>query len=176
MQFALTKHQAKLTSFNPRAEKHGDENVPAGDLTFEVNAHSSALDQFGPTFRPFLFRKADSSGDQPTLALQPGDTLTSLAQPKLRPLVLDEDFPGYVLRIHTGMELTEPLVLGDAELSNFKFKAIEGGAVAITFSVTVHPDERAGGLLCQMIQDAVEISLEPPKAQAEQSAQQDLAA
>ena len=32
MQFNLTKTAAKLNSFNIRAEQHGEENVPAGDL------------------------------------------------------------------------------------------------------------------------------------------------
>ena len=42
--FELKKHPAKVSSFNPRAEKHGDENVPAGDIIFETRVHSSVLD------------------------------------------------------------------------------------------------------------------------------------
>jgi hypothetical protein len=34
--FQLDQQQVKVTSFNPRAEKNGDENVPAGDLRVEA--------------------------------------------------------------------------------------------------------------------------------------------
>ena len=37
MNFNLTKTSAKLNSFNIRAEKHGEENVPAGDLKLSIN-------------------------------------------------------------------------------------------------------------------------------------------
>lgn len=34
--FSLTNQQTKITSFNPRAEKHGEENVPAGDIRTRI--------------------------------------------------------------------------------------------------------------------------------------------
>jgi len=166
MQFALQNHQAKIASFNPRAEKHGDENVPAGDIKFEVKAHSSVLDLFDPSYRTFLFRKADLAGEQQPLL--EGDKLTALAKPKLKPLSLEEDFPGYTLTIGSGLEAIEPLVLSDVELSSFKFEPIEGGSVGITFSATVHGDADDFGEICQQIQNLVDITLEPPKAEAQQ--------
>ena len=167
MQFALTKHVAKIDSFNPRAEKHGDENVPAGDIKFSLKGHSSLLDLFDGSYRPFLFRKADLAGEQQPLL--EGDTLTALAKPNLRPLSLDEDFPGYTLEISVGLELSKPLRLTDVELSGWKFEAIEGGSVGITFSATVHGDADDFGAICQQIQNTVEISLEPPKASSQQA-------
>lgn len=166
MQFALNQHQAKIASFNPRAEKHGDENVPAGDIKFEVKVHSSALDLFDASYRPFLFRKADLAGEQQPLL--EGDKLTALAKPNLKPLTLDEDFPGYTLTIGSGMESIEPMRLTDVELSSFRFEAIEGGSVSITFNATVHGDADDFGEICQQIQNLVDISLEPPKAEAQQ--------
>jgi hypothetical protein len=165
MQFALSKHPAKIDSFNPRAEKHGDENVPAGDIKFTLKGHSSLLDLFDPSYRPFLFRKADSSGDQPSLI--EGDNLTALAKPKLKSLRLDEDFPGYVLEIGSGLDIGKPLRLSDVELSGWIFEAIEGGSVGITFSATVHGDADDFGELCQQIQNVVDVTLEPPKAEAQ---------
>lgn len=163
MQFALSKHQAKIASFNPRAEKHGDENVPAGDIKFEVKAHSSVLDLFDKSYRKFLYRKA-AVGEQPGLPLSDGDDLTQLAKPNLKPLRLDEDFPGYTLTLHTGLDMSEPWEFDDVELSNFTFEAIEGGSVAITFNATVHGDAESFGEICQQIQNVVDIGLEPPKA------------
>lgn len=167
----LNKATAKLSSFNPRAEKHGDENVPAGDLKFEVKVHSTVLDNFDHSYRPFLFRAADASGDQP--GLLKGDDLTELSKPKLRALVLEEEFPGYTLRIGSGLDSIEPLVLTDAKLSNFTIKAINGGSVSLSFSAAVHPDSEAAGELCSLIQEEVELTLEPPKAAAQHAAQAD---
>lgn len=168
-QFALTNAVAKVSSFNPRAEKHGEDNVPAGDIKFEVTTHSSALDSFSPTFRKFLFCKP-RVGEQPGLPFAEGDDLTSLAQPKLKPQRLTEEFTGYGLTIGSGLDSVEPLHLHDVKLSNFVFEPLNGGSVVISFNATCHPDAEVSGELCQMIQDSVEITLTPPK-----QAQNDLA-
>lgn len=164
----LTSVQAKLASFNPRAEKHGDENVPAGDLKFELRTHSSVLDAFDKSYRPFLFRKPDLEGEQQPLL--EGDKLTALAKPNLKPLKLDEEFTGYTLHISRGLEASAGLRLVDVGLSNFVFEAISGGSVAITFSATVHPDADEAGELCSLIQEIVDITLEPPQADAKKKA------
>lgn len=161
-QFSLSKHPCKISSFNPRAEKHGEENVPAGDIKFETRVHSSVLDLFDSSYRPFLFRTAESSGDQP--ALLPGDKLTALAKPKLAPLSLKEDWPGYRLEIGSGLDIAEPLVLTEVELSSFRIEAMEGGSVALSFTATAHPDADASGALCQAIQNTVDVTLVPPAA------------
>ena len=168
MQFHLSKANAKITSLNPRAEKHGDDNVPACDVGFELNAHSSVLDYFDTSYRPFLFRDADQAGDQQTVL--PGENLTALAKPKLKPLHLDEDFPGYTLRIGNGLDAVgKDMVLSGANLSSFKFKAIDGGSVEIRFSVACHPNADECGALYERIQEVVELTLEPPKADAQQA-------
>lgn len=159
--FEVTQHTAKMASFNPRAEKHGDENKPAGDIKFELTAHSSVLNEFHPGYRKFLYRKP-GVGEQPGLPFADDDDLTALAQPNLKPLKLDEKFPGYVLEICAGLESSEPLILSDVELSNFTFEPMNGGSVAITFSVTCHPDADASGALCQAIQNVVDITLTKP--------------
>ncbi len=162
--FALTTHPCKIDSFTPRAEKHGDENVPAGTITLSTRVHSSVLDLFDPSYRPFLFRKAEAGGDQQPLL--PGDTMTALAKPKLKTLVLDEDFPGYEVEIGSGLGIAEPLRLTEAELPSFRIDAISGGSVALKFSVSVHPDSDQAGLLCSAIQNTVDVTLTPPTVQA----------
>ena len=162
--FELKDHPTKVDSYTPRAEKHGDENVPAGTITLSTRVHSSVLDQFDPSYRLFLFRKAEAGGDQQPLL--PGDTLTALAKPNLKTLVLDEDFPGYVLEIGSGLGVAEPLRLKDAELSGFRIDALSGGSVALKFSVAVHPDQDQSGVLCSATQNTVNVSLIPPTVQA----------
>src|SRR3546814_11089634 len=73
MQFEVKKSPAKLDSFTPRAELHGDEKIPACSIGITLGVHSSALDQFDKSYRPFLFREADATNDQPSVL--PGDKL-----------------------------------------------------------------------------------------------------
>lgn len=171
--FSLENQQAKISSFNPRAEKHGDENVTAGDLKIEVTCANAALDHFDKGLRKFLYRKP-ASGEQSDLPLEQTDGLTARKLPRLAPLKWDEDFPGYELHIVTGLAVDEVIEIDDVELSGFLFEALEGGSVQITFRASFHPDGRTSGKLCQLIQETVEISLIPPKA--EEPAQQKLAA
>lgn len=161
-QFQLCRQVAKIDSFNPRAEKHGDENVPAGDIKFTTTGHSSMLDAFNRGLRPLLYRKADLVGEQQ--ALLEGDDLTALAMPNLKPLRLDEDYPGYRLEISEGLEFSRPIVMDDVELSGFVFEPAEGGSVKISFRAACHPDEEISGALCQLIQESPYITLVPPAA------------
>ncbi len=169
--FGFQMQTVKVLSFNPRAEKHGDENVLAGDLKLETVCHSSALNHFDPSWRKFLYRKP-AVGEQTEMVFEKGDELTQRRNPKLSPFKLDEDFPGYAVEIVSGLALDETLKLGDVELSKFTFEALDGGSVRITFSASFHPDGRTSGKLCQLIQESVEMSLTPPS----KDAQKDLAA
>jgi hypothetical protein len=172
MQLTLTKHQAKLANYNPHVEKHGEDSVPAASLKIEITGHSSLLDAFDPSYRAFLFRKPDLVGEQQPLLK--GDELTALAKPNLKPLRLDEEFPGYTLRISIGLEASEDIVLADAKLSNFVLEAINGGSVTITLTASTHPDEDQAGQLYTLQQQDIELTLEPPRVEGEK--QQRLAA
>lgn len=171
--FSLENQEAKIASFNPRAEKHGEENVPSGDLKVEITTHSSVLDHFDKALRKLLYRKP-SSGEQSDLPLGDSDGLTQRKFKHLAPIKWDEDFPGYRLSIDSGLGIKDPLELDDVELSGFVFEALDGGSVGITFRASFHPEPEQAGLLCSMIQETVEITLIPPDA--EESGQQKLAA
>lgn len=99
--FSLENQQAKIASFNPRAEKHGEENVPSGDLKLEVTCANAMLDHFDKGLRKMLYRKP-ASGEQTDLPLSDTDGLTQRKFPHLSPLKWDEDFPGYTLSIDSG--------------------------------------------------------------------------
>lgn len=173
--FQLKNHQTKITSFTPRAEKHGEENVLAGTLKCEANMPSSVLDLIDKGMRKLLYRKP-SPGEQADLPLGDGnDGLTARRLPNLGPLKLDNDFPGYKLEIVTGLALNESLKLSDVEVHDFIFEALDGGTVKVRWSMNFHPDGQQSGKLCQLIQDTVELTLVAPSAD-EQQAQAELAA
>ncbi|UGB46956.1 hypothetical protein LQ772_06605 [Frateuria edaphi] len=169
--FQLTEQTTKITSFTPRMEKHGDENVLAGTLKLETNVHSTVLDLFDKGFRKLLYRKP-APGEQTELPLEGGDGLTARKLPHLAPLKWDEDFPGYKLEIQSGLALDEVLKLSDVEISDFVFEALDGGSCKIRFTANFRQDGRTSGKLCQLIQDEVELSLIPPTR--EEQKQQEL--
>lgn len=81
--FSLHQQQTKITSFTPRMEKHGDENVLAGTLKLESTVHSSVLDNFDKSLRKLLYRKP-AAGEQADLPLGDSDGLTARKLPHLQ--------------------------------------------------------------------------------------------
>lgn len=160
--FQLNDQITKILSFNPRAEKHGDESVLAGDLKLETTCHSSVLDGFDKGIRKLLYRKP-APGEQTELPLENTDGLTARKLPQLQPLVWDEDFPGYRMEFNSGLALDENIVISDVEISKFRFEALDGGSVRITFRASFHPDGRISGKLCQLIDDQIDLTLTPPR-------------
>lgn len=171
-QFQLHQRPAKINAMTPRAEFAGDQRRPAFSLNITVGGHSSLLDMFNPKLRTFLFRKGELPNDQGDAFA--ADNLTELAMPNLKPLQLDEDFPGYRLEISAGLDFSRPMILADAELSNWKFVAKSGGSVEIGFSVAAHPDEETAGKLAHMVQSSPFITLIPPAAEESPQTQMDL--
>lgn len=165
--FALQKHTVKVSNFNPRAEKNGDANVLAGDIKFEACCGRNVLDDFDASLRAMLFR-VPAQGET-LVTFNDGDGATGLRMPKLKPLVWDEEFTGYTLTVHSGLGLIEPLVIEGVDLSNFTFEALEGGSVKAGFRASCHPDQEQSGALCELIQEKVEISLDPPANDARQA-------
>jgi len=172
--FSLYEQQTKITSFTPRMEKHGDENVLAGTLKLETTKHSSVLDLFDKSFRKMLYRKP-APGEQADLPLGNDDGLTARKLPHLAPLKWDEDFPGYKIEIQSGLALDEVIKLSDVEISGFVFEALDGGSCRVKFTANFKQDGRTSGKLCQLIQDDVELTLIPP-SRDEAAAQSEMAA
>lgn len=158
--FELTDKAAKLESFNPRAEKHGDENKLAGDIKLAVTMGNGVLSHFDGKLREALYRKA-SQGEQQDL-IDGQDALVAVRFPRLGSVKWDEDFPGYLLQIGTELGLADTIELVDVTLRKFSFQPLEGGSVAVGFSIICHPDPSEAGALCALIQEDVQVTLIPP--------------
>lgn len=78
----LERQKAKLTNLNPRAEKHGEEHIPAADLHFAFDAPNDVLSEFDPALKSSLYRKPDGNGEQQELIDHPG-YLPKLRFPKM---------------------------------------------------------------------------------------------
>lgn len=164
-QFELARTSALLTSFNPRAEKHGEDPQPAADLRFAMNLPSSDLAMLDPTLRSLLFCKdPDRRGD---LADQ-GTEAPHLRFSKLKgPLDWEHDIVGAQLTVHYGTGGKSDIVIEGCNVNKFSIDPQEGGTVIFGFRVQCHPTEQQNGKLSYMIQTNVEVSLTPPEEKAD---------
>ena len=167
--FSLSQQQTKITSFTPRMEKHGDENVLAGTLKLETTVHSSVLDNFDKSLRKLLYRKP-AAGEQADLPLGDSDGLTARKLPHLAPLKWDEVFPGYKISIVSGLAIDEVIKLDDVEIYGFTFEALDGGSCVVRCGANFNQDGRTSGKLCQLIQETVELTLTPPEREEQELA------
>lgn len=166
--FETDKAIAKIASFNPRAEKHGEDNKLAADIKVQLTAGNSVLDSFHKDLKKALYRKA-AAGEQQDL-IDGADGLVAVKFPRIDALRWDEEFPGYEVEIHSTLGLSEPLTITDVTLKKFVFEPLEGGSVAMAFNVVFHPDTEEAGALCALIQEEVELTLIPPTKQNQQQA------
>lgn len=161
--FQLVKQQAKISSVNPRAEKHGKENVPAIDVKLQIRTRSTVLDGLDPTLRKLLFRKpAKDEVVQGELPVGDTDDLTARKFKHLAMIPWNEKLLGYQLDIGSGLESTTALECDEVTVSAFKIEPLDGGSVCVDFTCSFPADEVQSGKLCQMIQEMVEITLVPP--------------
>jgi hypothetical protein len=164
--FALERQHAKLTSLNARAEKHGDENVPAADLAFTFNAPNDILSEFDPALKSSLYRKPDAAGDQADLLPEPG-WLPKLRFPAMSAFKWDFEMIGGQITIHYGPSGKGDIALDITKADGLKFQPKDGGTVEVSFRVAIRPSEKEIGKLFAMIQEDVELSLSPPAADAQ---------
>lgn len=159
--FELEQAHAFIANVNPRAEKHGDENVLATDIKIEVTLGNACLDEFDGALRAALYREV-RAGEQQDLI---GDNAFGAVRfPRIDAVKWDEEFPGYSITIESEMGLGDPIELDAVTLKKFAFAPMEGGSVAITFNAVCHPDAATTGALCQLIQDKCVLTLTPPAA------------
>jgi hypothetical protein len=180
--FGLDHQQAKIGNLNFRAEKHGNERVPAIDLSISVDISSDALNNIAPGLRETMFRRP-SRGDQLSLVSSNDDAAyTQLRHPDLEPLALKGKFTGYELSIVEQVEDEpkegeEPQVswaqrefLTDVTLKAFEIEGREGGTCTVRFKASAsHIDyDDLGGLARAVIDETAVLVLTPPSAPQQQ--------
>lgn len=176
--FQLVKERCRLAHINIRAERHGEEEVPAIDLKFEFSTANNLLSKLHADLRE-AFYKADESGD-----LAGGDNIRTLRFPLMKNTISwDLEIPRTLLRLH-GDTPESDIVLGGGKTNNFKLEMLEGGTVNWSYRVQVsQPDEEAIAALSQVLHQVVPVSLECAEEdqkdlfkEAEQQTQQPMSA
>jgi hypothetical protein len=140
MTFQLTKVTAvKLLNINVRREIHGDEHVPAMDLSMRLEGNNELLDLFDPALRLALYFNAAAKQGQETLpeVLQ---VLPNLRMPKLNNQKFGwakgERHKGYRMVLDYGMGDEDSNVdLDDCTVTNWRIGTKEGGTVVLEWVV-----------------------------------------
>lgn len=156
--FSLSRQTVRLASVNPRAELHGEERIPAVDLKIDMKVSNDVLSEFDSALKGSLYMRGEAD-----LVDDPGH-LPVLRFPLMSAFKWGKEFVGYALRIHWGVSGRDDIVLLECGVDGFRFECMEGGSVAVCFRVQAHPDEHDFGRLCALVQQDVDISLDPPEA------------
>lgn len=127
--FEITEFaEAKITVQN-RTEKHGDEDVPAVTLGFEMVAANTMLDLLCPGLRHALYKAVEGQEQLP--GVEP-------ATPVLRSNVIDivkltTAHEGWRLLIDDGIDETTPMEFKAGKIDKFTVEPKQGGSVVERF-------------------------------------------
>lgn len=145
MPFGLNETTEVLcTNVNVRREKHGDENVPAIDLSFRKEGSNDLLDLMDPSIRTTLYcnRAADEGQAKlpEVLAILPNLKLPKLEQ--THRWGGKDKFGGYRLVHDFGLgDERSNLELTDCIVCDFRFETKEGGTVVLDWKVQVSGEQ-----------------------------------
>lgn len=162
--FELKEQEALLANVNPRAELHGTDTNLAVDLSIAMSVPNSFLEVFAPGLKQAFFQKDPDEEQQDMISDNDPDHLPALRFPQLAPLKFDYAGAGYRVVVHSLLGKSD-VVLVQCEVDKFRFELKNGGTVLVSFRVVAHPTADEVGRLCELIQQNVSLTLEPPSAE-----------
>lgn len=157
----------KITSVNPRSERHGPEELhPAVDIHISLTTGNNILTALDGKLLDALYTKnanADQGGQQNLEGVEDVATLPNLKFPKMGALKWKHDLIGYTLTVTHGVG--SDIVLKGCKVNNFTIDPKEGGSVDLKFRVQSSDglDERTLGKLSLLVQNEVDIMLQAPE-------------
>lgn len=165
----------KITSVNPRSERHGPEELhPAVDLHISLTTGNNILTALDGKLLDALYTKnanADQGGQQNLEGVEEVSNLPNLKFPLMGALKWKKDLVGYTLTVQHGVG--SDIVLKGCKVNNFTIDPKEGGSVDLKFRVqSSDVDERTLGKLGLLVQNEVDVMLLAPEAK--QDGQQDI--
>ncbi|MGE0745256.1 MAG: hypothetical protein AB7K86_08415 [Rhodospirillales bacterium] len=174
--FSLETQAVKITAVNPRTEIHGDEHVPAADISITFDAANDLLIDFAPTLRTMLFAKANKTSGVPQQgeldAVEPASDMPALRDIGLEPpFKVKFEGAGYSVEIIVGITGDQNIDLDDAKVGKIRITPKEGGTVTFAMQIQASGlDEAVLGRLCTLIGSEVRMALTPPVADQERIA------
>lgn len=165
----LKPTQVHLSHVNIRREFHGDEHVPAIDLSMRLEGSNELLDMFDPALRAALYYNAAATGGQEVLP-EFLTILPNLRLPKLNgqkfTWAKGERHKGYAFTLDYGLgDGRSNVDLDDCTCTNWRIETKEGGTSIIEW-VTQYAGERltseVRGLLTGLTDEPIFIQLIAP--------------
>lgn len=161
MKLAFAAQRMLLAHLNPRSELHGEERTPAGDLKLEAALPNDVLNALHARLKASLYQldkgREQDLADQGR-AHEPG-FLPHLIFPSLgAPLKWEEEMIGVKVTIGHGISA---VVLEDCKVNGVQFSPKDGGTVEFSMRVQAHPDAKAFGMFSTLVQQEVDVTLEP---------------
>lgn len=151
MALELKNQKAKLAHFNARSEMNGEDHVPAADVKLELAIGAGDLAMFGPELRSSWYTN---------------DAAQKLRNPQLAgPFTWEGEIVGATMTIHHGLGGKSDLVIQGCTVNGFKLTPQEGGTVLVAMRVQCHPNEKEAGKLYAMVQNELDVSLEPAQGE-----------
>lgn len=160
----ITKRGATLgPSVNGRTEKHGEEDVPACDIT--VNGIMLVAEEFNalledPRAHDAFYTKDATGFVQPQF-------------PQIKPLVLAEKFEGARVALYVGLA-PDVIELKDCKLAKVTLSLKAGGDTEMSLQIQATPSAEIIGKLCAQMNHDVSIELQDAKRAAKSAKQTDL--
>lgn len=170
--FSIEKQTANFNSWNPRTELHGDERIPAADIKVDMAVSNDILSQFDPALKALLYREPHPG--ESDLLDQAGDTpqLTRLRFPKIKNSIQwDYELVGATVVIHNGLGGPKSdIELAECTVDKFVFDPQDGGTVHVSMRISCKPNEKQAGRLYELNGNAIDLTIQPPEAEAELAA------
>src|SRR3990167_5805649 len=159
MKLELNDVSALFIHFNGRAEIHGDETEPAGDIRLKVDLPNDRLADFHQELKGALYHKDPLRESSDDLVDKASDAPHLRFQKMVQPIRFSEEMIGATVKINKGAG--RPFSLKDAKVNDFQVTCREGGTIELRFRIQCHPDETQAGKLYAMIKHEVRITIEP---------------
>lgn len=159
--FELPTTTAHLVSVTNRAEKHGEEEVPAVSLSLKIEGANTLLDSLSPTLRTTLYT-TEPGQPTPLPGIEP-------STPKLRTEGIEYVagsgvLEGWTVTVEHGIDEESAVVLKSCKLDKWRVEPKQGGQIVFSFRVgTSAVDARIMGLLAVKVGQEVSITVDPPK-------------
>lgn len=167
--FELSKVMINLLHMNIREEKHGEESVPAVDLTMSMRTGNDCLDAlYGPGVRDSFYAPPDL--DDADLADQGNaDVPIRIRHPNIPKIRWEGEQMNTEVRFPYGLGLGNDIVLQDAKVNKFVLELLDGGTVVHTWRVqSVATPDQIGRLAERVNAKTVEVEItynEPEEVQ-----------
>ena len=158
-----------LDHVQSRVELHGDEKVPAIDLTLHFTGGNQVLDEVAPGLRSTFFTahtRQPSGKPQSEMDLAVDDMPYLRAPTVVPPVRVDCETEGATVVVSNGIQASTSIRLTECKVHKVRLTPVEGGSVELKFSVSSASgiDAQIVGALSMKQQQEIELTLVAPKA------------